>query len=48
LKDILITTKTVPGPGAYNVGETINKKGKYFVSKYHDSGATTIAPNSKR
>ncbi len=31
---------TVPGPRPYNFRETINKKGKYLVSKYHDSGAT--------
>ena len=48
LLDVLTTNRFVPGPGAYNPADTLSKTGKYFISKYHDSKATTIAPRSKR
>jgi len=45
----LNSLKHVPGPGTYQSVETINAKGKYFVSKFKSSGATLVSPaRSKR
>jgi len=41
--------KKVPGAGSYPVPSTINERGKYFLSKFRSSGATTFnPPRSKR
>jgi len=40
------TGKNVPGPGQYPLVGNISKNGKYFVSKFKNSGAPTIAPRS--
>lgn len=40
----LTTARTVPGPGAYPLLSTLTPKGKYFVSKFKDSGAPIIPP----
>jgi len=42
--DLLILNKFVPGPGAYPQMPTINEKGKYILSKFHNSGASTFNP----
>jgi len=45
----LTSPKFVPGPGSYPPTETLNVKGKYYVSKFKSSGATLISPaRSKR
>lgn len=38
LEEYTTATKN-PGPGQYEKLETIDTKGKYFVSKYQNSGA---------
>lgn len=40
----MTTIRINPGPGAYEPKPAINPKGSYFVSKFHSSMATTIAP----
>jgi hypothetical protein len=41
--------RKVPGPGAYDPQTTLNKTGKYFISKFHNSlAATWNPPGSKR
>lgn len=38
-----------PGPGQYEPKPALNERGNYFVSKFHNSMATTISPaRSKR
>lgn len=44
IEDEFTTALKNPGPGQYEKYETIDKKGKYFVSKYNNSCATTINP----
>jgi len=45
----LTSSKSVPGPGTYPVIEATNLKGKYYLSKFKGSGATSInPPRSKR
>eukprot|EP01015_Nassula_variabilis_P014701 TRINITY_DN2218_c0_g1_i8.p1 TRINITY_DN2218_c0_g1~~TRINITY_DN2218_c0_g1_i8.p1 ORF type:complete len:257 (-),score=50.47 TRINITY_DN2218_c0_g1_i8:90-860(-) len=41
----MTTNLKSPGPGAYDAYQTINPKGKHFVSKFKSSGATTINPS---
>jgi len=38
------TSKDAPGPGAYPTPATISPNGKYFVSKFKNSGANTFPP----
>jgi len=40
----LTTVRFVPGPGAYPQPSTLAPNGKYYVSKYKNSGAPTINP----
>lgn len=37
--ELLVSNKYVPGPGAYNPPGQISKDGKYFVSKFKNTGA---------
>ncbi|CAD8202217.1 unnamed protein product [Paramecium octaurelia] len=48
-QDIMILTKNVPGPGAYNSVQGIDSKGRYPISKFSNSCATLFnPPRSKR
>jgi len=38
------TSKDAPGPGAYPTIQTTSPNGKYFVSKFKNSGANTFPP----
>ena len=40
--------KSNPGPGQYEMINGIDVKGKYFLSKFHNSGALIIPPTSSR
>ena len=40
--------KSNPGPGQYEMINGIDVKGKYFISKFHNSGALIIPPTSSR
>ena len=40
----LTTKRIVPGPGAYPAYDTLRPNGKYFVSKFKNSGSSTFAP----
>lgn len=44
LIDATYSSKTVPGPGAYRTIDDINTKGKYWLSKFKNSGASIISP----
>ena len=44
--EIMVSNKSVPGPGAYDTKSSISKDGHTFVSKFKDSGARSIAPPS--
>jgi hypothetical protein len=47
--DLMILNKFVPGPGTYPDMPSINKFGKYQLSKFGNSGATLFnPPRSKR
>jgi len=39
------TGRHVPGPGAYPTPQTISPNGRYFVSKFKNSGANTFSPS---
>ncbi len=48
-KDVMEHKNKNPGPGHYKNYETINKNGKYVISKYESSKASNFnPPNSKR
>lgn len=38
------TVKINPGPGAYEPKSAFNESGSYFLSKFHNSLACTMAP----
>lgn len=38
--------KLLPGPGAYDPKTTMSDTGTYFISKYHNSKASTISPST--
>jgi len=40
----LTTIRHVPGPGTYPAYDTLRPSGKYFVSKFKNSGASSFAP----
>jgi hypothetical protein len=40
----LTTVRIVPGPGTYPAYDTLRPNGKYFVSKFKNSGAGSFAP----
>jgi hypothetical protein len=42
-----MSSKHVPGPGAYTTVDNINVKGRYTTSKFRNSGAVIIAPSGK-
>lgn len=42
------TSVFTPGPGTYESVQTIQPKGKYFVSKFKSSGATLVSPARSR
>ena len=46
--DIMILTKGIPGPGAYEAIPAINDKGRYTLSKFSNSCATLINPSRSR
>lgn len=43
-KTSLVSNANVPGPGKYESLPAINEKGRYPISKYHNSCATLINP----
>ena len=43
-----MTLINVPGPGAYEPAKTLSPDGKYFCTKYHDSGSAALKSSASR
>ena len=39
---------SVPGPGTYDSAKSMTKDGKYFLSRYKDSGSTALRSSAVR
>ena len=42
------STGSLPGPGAYDPSKTLTPDGKYYCSKYHDSGSCALRASATR